>query len=247
MRFLSVDTSSQQCVVALGGEEGVLCGASPACGIGRQDGLILLIAQCLKKARLKLDAIDYFGVGVGPGSFTGTRIALSTVKGLSFATGKPCVPFSSLDAIAYACLPVAFERLAVFVDAKRESFYANVYDRIKKKGAVSLVRISKRERLLKKQEVERFLKKFADGERQLVLAGDGSGMLGAEMIGHKRRCLLPQDFWYPTPGGIARLTLERFRAGCVTDALKVSAVYLYARDCQVRRASDRGARERQKT
>lgn len=245
MRFLSVETSGPQCVVAIGGEEGLLCGAGAFCGMGRQDGLILLIAQCLKKAKLKLGAIDYFGVGVGPGSFTGTRIALSTVKALSFSTGKPCLPFSSLDAIAYACLPVSFERLAVFVDAKRESFYANVYERIKKKGAVSLLRLSKREQLLKKQEVEGFLKKFAAGGRQLVFAGDGSGMLKGEIIGHKRRCLLPQDFWYPTPGSIARLTLERFRAGCTTDASKVSAVYLYARDCQVKRALDTGARKGQ--
>lgn len=63
--------------------------------------LMHMVEHLLESARLSLNDVDYFAVAVGPGSFTGLRIGIAAVKGLSLALNKPCIPVSTLEAIAY--------------------------------------------------------------------------------------------------------------------------------------------------
>ncbi len=63
--------------------------------------LLPMIESMLKSADVKIPDLDCVAVTVGPGSFTGLRIGVSTVKGLCCGTGRKCIPVSSLEAIAY--------------------------------------------------------------------------------------------------------------------------------------------------
>ena len=75
---------------------------------------------------LELDGIDGFVVARGPGSFTGLRIGLSVIKGLSYAMDKPVAGVSSLDGIAFrfACSTIP---VCVMMDAKRNEVYCSIY------------------------------------------------------------------------------------------------------------------------
>lgn len=67
---------------------------------GCSDVILVKIEELLKKNNLSLKDIDVIGVGVGPGSFTGIRVALSVAKGLSYGLDIPIVPISSLQIVA---------------------------------------------------------------------------------------------------------------------------------------------------
>jgi tRNA threonylcarbamoyladenosine biosynthesis protein TsaB len=71
--------------------------------------------------------VEGFAVTVGPGSFTGLRVGLSTVQGLALAAGRPCYGASALDVHA-ARIAGAAPRLVALMDAYRGEVFAGLYD-----------------------------------------------------------------------------------------------------------------------
>ncbi len=63
--------------------------------------LLPMVRSMLDGAKITLSEVDRIAVTTGPGSFTGLRIGISCVKGMCFSAEKPCVPVSTLEAIAY--------------------------------------------------------------------------------------------------------------------------------------------------
>jgi tRNA threonylcarbamoyladenosine biosynthesis protein TsaB len=77
--------------------------------------------------------VDVFAVAIGPGSFTGLRIGIAAIQGLAFASNRPVVGVSALEALAYAVLgggPVwPLSRVGVWMDAQRDEVFSAVYER----------------------------------------------------------------------------------------------------------------------
>lgn len=88
--------------------------------------LLPLIQQALAHASIERGAIDLLAVGIGPGSFTGTRIGVATAKGLAIALDRPLIGVVSLTAIARAA-PGRW--IAPVVDAHKGEVYLSVFER----------------------------------------------------------------------------------------------------------------------
>ena len=88
-----------------------------------------LITQALAKASLNRTEIDCIAVGLGPGSYTGIRVAISIAQGWQLATGVKLLGISSADAIAErARLDGLTGQVTCVIDAQREEFYLATYD-----------------------------------------------------------------------------------------------------------------------
>ncbi len=228
MKFLSLDTSTCNSVVSVSNQEGVIFGERRLFEKGRCDGLLSLVGHCLKKAKTKIEEVDFFAAGIGPGSFTGLRIGISVVKALNYALSKSCLAFSSLDAIAYNEMLFQRQQLCVCVDAKRSNVYCRFYafDKNKKLRPVS-------GDLLLAQDV--FLKRV---NSDMALAGDALCLWKQKLPPElKRAQLMDEEFWYPTPQSLFRLTLESYKDGRPLDCFALNAKYLYEKDCQVHRSA----------
>ena len=102
MIVLSVDSSSKVATVALLKDNYLL--GEYTINDRREHSVLLMpmIDNLLKDCSLTIDDVDSYVVSKGPGSFTGLRIGMATIKGLSFGSNKPYISVSSLDALAYS-------------------------------------------------------------------------------------------------------------------------------------------------
>jgi tRNA threonylcarbamoyladenosine biosynthesis protein TsaB len=223
VNFLSLDTSTKYSAVAIGCGDKLLYSKRLALDKSRLTSLQDMIKDGLKKSKISLGELDCFGVGIGPGSFTGLRIGLSAIKALSYAQNKPCVVFSSLDAIAFNQYKNPPDNLCVLVDARRSSVYASFY----KKDSGFLKKVSA-DLLLNKDAV---LNKL---DSSIYCCGDGFGVYGNEFKKKvKSGNILKEVFWYPTPSSLSILTQLNFKGKKIIDSFGLNAAYLYEEDCQV--------------
>ena len=101
MKILAVDTSSKLCSVAILEDKNLIKKLELDNGLTHSETLMPLIQQLLNKCSLSLNNINLLVSDIGPGSFTGIRIGVSSCKAFSDSLNIPCVGISSLEVLAY--------------------------------------------------------------------------------------------------------------------------------------------------
>jgi tRNA threonylcarbamoyladenosine biosynthesis protein TsaB len=123
MKILAIDTATPSCSVALVDDEKLLAETTVVSRQTHAAHLVRMIEQTVSTVGLKLADLDGFAVTRGPGSFTGLRIGISTIKGFSLALDRPMVGVSTLEALALQCGPTS-RLICSMVDARKgEIFY----------------------------------------------------------------------------------------------------------------------------
>jgi tRNA threonylcarbamoyladenosine biosynthesis protein TsaB len=127
MTFLIIDTSGNNTVVVLGQPDGSVLDATVFEGRRTlSQKLIGVIDDLLARNDLSLTTLAGFAVGLGPGSFTGLRVGLTTIKTLAQVTGKPCVGIASLEAYSHG---VESDYVVVVTPSRMGEVYCCIYHR----------------------------------------------------------------------------------------------------------------------
>lgn len=129
MIVLSMDSSSLVTTVALLRDEHIL--GEYTINFKREHSVILMekVEELLKDCEVDISEVDGFVVSKGPGSFTGLRIGMATVKGLSMGSNKPYVSISTLDGLAHSL--ITFNGvICPIMDALRDSVYTCLYKNV---------------------------------------------------------------------------------------------------------------------
>jgi len=141
MTILGIETSTAVCSVGLARQSSKSIGGQ-ANEFGSQserslieshihsEKLLTLIQELCDEQKIKLSQLDGVAVSIGPGSFTGLRIGLSTAKGLCFALEKPLIAVPTFMSIARSVTILHPEcaRIVVCIDAKQREYYIGVYE-----------------------------------------------------------------------------------------------------------------------
>ena len=96
MKILALDTTAKSASAAITDGREPLAVFTLEAGLTHSETVLPMIKTALESLHMSAHDIDLFAVTAGPGSFTGVRIGISEIKGLAFATGKPCVGVSTL-------------------------------------------------------------------------------------------------------------------------------------------------------
>jgi tRNA threonylcarbamoyladenosine biosynthesis protein TsaB len=122
MKILAVDTATKSCSVAVIDDDSLLAESTTINDRTHSRQLLNIIDIVLGKAGLKISQIDGFAVSIGPGSFTGLRLGIVSVKGLAFSLNKPVVGVSSLETLAFQCKQNPY-LICPVLDARKQEVY----------------------------------------------------------------------------------------------------------------------------
>ncbi len=126
MKVLGIDTSTSCGSVGLMDDEEVISDYLLNISVTHSERLLGAIEFILREARCPIGNVDGWAISIGPGSFTGLRIGVSTVKGLAFATGKPVAGVSTLDVLASQVTPTS-HLICPILDARKKEVYTAFY------------------------------------------------------------------------------------------------------------------------
>lgn len=164
MTVLAIDTSSSVAAVAVS-RDGVLLGEYTLNnGLTHSQRLLPMVDELLKSLNMTIKDIDAFACSTGPGSFTGLRIGIASVKGFAFAENKPCVSVSGLEAMAYNHIHTDYI-ICPLMDARAGQVYNATYRRYR--GKLKMI-IPPRA-----VEIETVIRELSETGKTVLFLGDG--------------------------------------------------------------------------
>ena len=212
MNILAIDTSALTATAAILSYDTLLGEISTTTKLTHSQTIMPMIDELLKKVNLDISDIDLFACSEGPGSFTGLRIGIGTIKGLAYGLGKPVVGVSTLAALAHN---IANTDLVIspIMDARR----GQVYNALYKWNGVGLECI-KEPRALAIEEL------CGELTEKTIFVGDGVKAHKdkiSELLGEKA-IFAPPQHQLQRAGSVAYATLGKVPC----DAAELTAIYL---------------------
>ena len=163
--------------------------------------LLPMAEDMLKNAELRLSDVDLIAVAHGPGSFTGIRIGVSTVKGLAWAAEKPCVGVSTLEAMAWHGLAVG-GYICPVMDARRSQVY----------NALFKIENGRPVRMTEDRPIalEELAKEVTALGAPVFLIGDGAALCFEYFTAHGVPCVMaPDNLRWQDAWGVAMAAADK--------------------------------------
>jgi len=225
MKVLGIDTSTSCGSVGLVDDGRLISEYILDIPVTHSERLLGAIGFVLGEARCVIGDLDGWAISLGPGSFTGLRIGVSTVKGLAFATRKPVAGISSLDVLASQISPTPY-LICPVLDARKEEVYTALYrygerDFLKRESPYEAVRP---EDLVRRME------------EKTIFIGDGVKTYGTFLQSHLASLALFPPFPINFPHGsfVAKLGLELLQRGVHLDLATFGPIYVRPSEAEVR-------------
>jgi tRNA threonylcarbamoyladenosine biosynthesis protein TsaB len=185
--------------------------------------LLSSINDAMNRAEMKIFDIDGFAVSIGPGSFTGLRVGIATVKGLSYATQKPMLAVPTLEALAHT-LRYSDRLICPLLDARKNEVYGAIYSgggKIERKSDYLCVKIEQIINMI---------------DQLTIFLGEGAHRYKAEIISGlgDKAIIADQLMSLPRGANVAILGLEKLRRNEVEDAFSLKPLYVRKPEAEVK-------------
>lgn len=218
MNILALETSAKAASCAVLKDGAPVASAWQQTGLTHSRTLMPMVEGMLRNSELTIQDMDAIAVAVGPGSFTGLRIGIAAVKGLSWAADKPCIAVSTLEAMA---TPLShMEGLIICaMDARRQQVYNALFEA----HNGQLRRLSP-DRAIALQELEG---EIAAVDLPKIVVGDGAVLCHTYLTGHNIPCALaPVHLRAQSAVGVALAAWPMAEAHQFLSAQDLQPVYL---------------------
>ena len=214
MKILAIDTSGKALGIAVLSGDRILFESHLDTGLNHSQVLLPEIERAMQALGMTLNDVDLFAATAGPGSFTGLRIGLSTLKGFALSRRKPLIGVSTLEAMAQGVC-VESILLCPIISGPLKEIYAGLYRHLNPDGLTCVMsdRITELDRL-----VERI-------QEPVIFLGEGALRQQSQLQG-----LLPQYAQFCLnicrASSVAAVGLRKFRKQEIQDMVSLIPTYL---------------------
>ncbi len=225
MKVLGIDTSTLCASVGLMDDGEVISDYLLNIPVTHSERLLGAIELVLKEARCPIGNLDGWAISLGPGSFTGLRIGVSTVKGLSFATGKPVAGVSTLDVLA-SQIALTPHLICPILDARKKEVYTAFY-RYEEGGSL------KRQSDYQAIRPEDLVKKIKE---QTIFLGDGVKTYGDFLLNSLPSLAIfpPAPLHFSHGSMVAKLGFELLKKGEGLDLSTFAPLYIRPSEAEMK-------------
>ena len=183
MKILSIDTASDVCGVSILEDNNLICNLDSNTGRTHSENLMPMIQNALNQSSILLKAIDLIICDKGPGSFTGIRIGIATVKAFHDSLNINCVCVSSLEALAYNIKESGI--ICSLIDCKNNNCYYALYN-LEGNQYTELIKPST-------ASIENVLDCLKSYNERIIFVGDGAVNYKNIIIDNFDLCLFADD------------------------------------------------------
>jgi len=223
MKILSIETSTKVGSVAIMEDEHLIAEYILNVVSTHSERLLPSIDQILKDSQLTVRDIEGFAVSLGPGSFTGLRIGISTVKGLALAAEKGVVGVPTLDVLAHNLM---FTHLLVcpLLDARKGEVYTALYQG---DGSGRLEKLTP-DLAIKPDDLLKMVKE------PIIFLGDAVEVYRDKLGGDKdNHFFAPVYLHQPRASVLAKLGLEKFKQGHMFKEEEIQPLYCRLAEAEI--------------
>ena len=224
MKILAIDTSSEICSIAVLKDRDLITKRDLNNSLTHSQKLMPMLDEVLKSCKLKLNDFDLLSCCIGPGSFTGVRIGISTIKAFNDVTNIPIVGVNSLESLAYNTLNTNIydntDIICSLIDARNDNVYCGIFQ----KNNNELIQL---EDLYAKNidEVMDILKKYSS--KSILFVGNGA-------LAHKYKILqnlskttfVEKELNDQTASSIGQLAYNKYLKKETKDSSSLHPLYL---------------------
>ena len=220
MLTLAFDTSSRTAAVAVLRDDTILYDSIINTGLNHSEVLMPEIDYALRQVRIKISDINLFACTLGPGSFTGLRIGVSTLKGLMLATGTPAAGVSSLAAVVLN-LGTTSKLICSMIDAGRGQVYVAYF----KYNDENILQQISEEKAVNPQEI------INNTDNNTLFVGDGAIKYADIIKNIKSEVSIASDLQnYIRASAVGILGRKKFAEKDLLDASTLVPIYLRSAD-----------------
>ncbi|MEW6714130.1 MAG: tRNA (adenosine(37)-N6)-threonylcarbamoyltransferase complex dimerization subunit type 1 TsaB [Nitrospirota bacterium] len=223
MKVLAIETATMAGSIAVIDDDTLIGEVRINVKIAHSERVMTSVEWLLTASNLSINDIDAFAVSIGPGSFTGLRIGLSTIKGLSYAAKKPIVPVPTLDAFAWK-FRFSSHPVCPMLDARKNEVYAALYN-------------------WENVECRKLIPETATAPAELlnnikgrtIFTGEGARIyrkLIIEKLGGNALFASSSDM-SPSASSVAEIAIEKLKEGITADPASLTPFYLRRAEAEI--------------
>lgn len=217
MKILAIDTSSKICSVSILEDDHVILEKHTNDEKTHSQNLMPLIDTLFKETNLSLDDINLLACCQGPGSFTGIRIGIATIKAFSDAKNIPVIGITSLESLAYNITDTGL--IVSLIDAKNDNVYYSLFSN----NGELYSKIGD----FKSDSIQNILDDLSIYDDKLIFVGDGSTIHQEKINQNIKNPMFATDSQnLQTSISIGKSAYNKFKNGISGDSNSISPIYL---------------------